>query len=89
LSNSREASRLIHELVSGGFYGTCPTCQQSFLLKDAGLFFMDELSPEAIVLLKEKRIDLRERAKALREREKNIPKRSEIQSEATNRQQKT
>jgi predicted Holliday junction resolvase-like endonuclease len=45
---------------------------------------MDELSPEATVLLKEKRMELRERAKALKERERDIPKRSEVQSEATN-----
>jgi len=80
----REAKEVIRSLESGRFYVECPCCGKAILLRDAGLFYLDDFSPEAEELYKEKLSELKDRQKELREMLKAIPQISKIKTKAVN-----
>jgi predicted Holliday junction resolvase-like endonuclease len=81
---AREAKEVIHTLESDRFYVECPCCGEAILLRDAGLFYLDDFSPEAAELYKERLCELKDRQKELREMRKAISQVSEVKAKAVN-----
>lgn len=81
---AREAKEVIRSLESNRFYVECPCCSKSILLRDAGLFYLEDFSPEAEELYKERAKELKNRQKELREMRKAIPQVSEVKARAVN-----
>ena len=79
-----EAKQIINTLDSGKFYVDCPCCGEPILLRNAGLFYLDDFTPEAEELYRKKIDELKEQEKELRERRRNIPLSSEMKSTAVN-----
>ncbi len=81
---TKEAKEIIHTLEKNNFYAECPCCGEPILLKDAGLFYLDDFSPEAEELYKQRLGELKEQKEGLREREKEISRGSKIKATAVN-----
>jgi len=81
---AKDAKEVIRTLEENQFYAECPCCGEPILLKDAGLFYLDDFSPEAEELYKQHLEGLREQEKDVRERRKKISHGSEIGSTAVN-----
>ncbi len=84
MSQKRKAQDLIHAIESGGFYCECPICDHTMRLRDAGLFYLDDFSPEAADRYRQLLEEVKERRKALNELRKNIPLKSQKGAEAVN-----
>ena len=80
----KEAKEIIHTLETNRFYAQCPCCGEPILLKDAGLFYLDDFSPEAEKLYQQKLTECKIREKEIREERKAIFKRSETATESIN-----
>jgi len=79
-----EAREIIKILETKGFYAECPCCGKSILLKKAGLFYLDDFSPEALDLYKQMKSELKDREKELRDHRKSISASSEVGAKAVN-----
>lgn len=75
-NKTTEIKNLICFLQKNNFYAECP-CGDSFKLKDANLFALDEFSPEADEIYKAMKLEIAERRADLKELEKKGPERSE------------
>ncbi len=84
MNYSKEAKEIIHTLTANRFYAECPCCGESILLKDAGLFYLDNFTPNAEELYQERLEDLKEQRGELRERRRSIPQISETKAKAVN-----
>ena len=78
------ARRLIDTLTSKKFYAECPSCAKTFRLRDAGLFYQDDFTPQAKKLYEERLAQLAERRRELREARRRIPSSSEVTAQAVN-----
>ena len=81
---SKDAKKIIQTLEKNRFYAECPCCGEPILLKDGGLFCLDDFSPEAEKLYQEKLGECKLREKELRETRKSISRRSERATETVN-----
>jgi predicted Holliday junction resolvase-like endonuclease len=81
---SKEAKGIIHTLEENRFYAECPCCGEPILLKDAGLFYLDDFSPDAEKLYQQKLAECKIREKEIREKRKKISLKSEIATETIN-----
>ncbi len=81
---TKDAKEVIRTLEENRFYAECPCCGEPILLRDAGLFYLDDFSPEAEELYKERLDELREQEKEIRERRKEISRGSEVKTTAVN-----
>ena len=81
---ANHAKEIIHTLEENRFYAECPCCGEPILLRDAGLFYLDDFSPEAEELYKQRLDGLREQEKEIRERRKEISRGSETGTTAVN-----
>ena len=81
---TKEAKEIIRTLEENRFYAECPCCGEAVLLKDAGLFYLDDFSPQAEELYKQRMGEIKEGEKELRERRKSIPRISEAKTTAVN-----
>ena len=81
---TKEAKEIIHTLEENNFYAECPCCGETVLLKDAGLFYLDDFSSEAERLYQQKLQECKIREKEIREKRKAISKRSETTTETVN-----
>jgi len=81
---AKEAKEIIRTLEENRFYAECPCCGEPILLKDAGLFYLDDFSPEAEELYKQRLDELKEQGKEIREREKEISRGSKVKTTAVN-----
>ncbi len=81
---SKEAKEIIHALEENNFYVECPCCGEPVLLKNAGLFYLDDFSPEAEKLYQEKVGECKVREKEIREERKAISRRSETATTTIN-----
>src|SRR4030042_2412861 len=81
---TKEAKEIINTLEHNNFYVECPCCGEPILLKDAGLFYLDDFSPEAEKLYQQKVAECKLRGKQLREKRKKISEKSEISTTAIN-----
>lgn len=84
MNHAKEAKTIIHTLEENRFYAECPCCGEPILLRDAGLFYLDEFSNEAERIVETKMIELKERERELRERKKTISVDSEVKAKAVN-----
>lgn len=78
-----EIKNLIGFLEKNNFYAACP-CGDSFKLKEANLFAMDEFNPEAEELYKAMKAEIAARRAELKALEKKGPERSENTSKSVN-----
>ncbi|MEM2941639.1 MAG: Holliday junction resolvase-like protein [Thermoproteota archaeon] len=76
MDHKKEAKDIIRTLEENRFYGVCPCCGESFLLRDAGLFYLDDFSPEAEELYQQKLQECKAHEKEIREERKKITQRS-------------
>jgi predicted Holliday junction resolvase-like endonuclease len=81
---TKEAKEIIRTLEENQFYAECPCCGEPILLKDAGLFYLDDFSPEAEKLFQQKLKECKIRENELREERKAISRRSETATETIN-----
>ena len=81
---AKDAKEIIRTLEDNRFYIECPCCGETILLKDAGLFYLDDFSPQAEELYKQRMGEIKEGEKELRERRKSIPRISETKTTAVN-----
>jgi predicted Holliday junction resolvase-like endonuclease len=81
---TKEAKEIIRTLEENRFYAECPCCGEPVLLKDAGLFYLDDFSPEAEKLYQQKIQECKIREKEIREERKAISRRSEIATTTIN-----
>ncbi len=82
-NKTNQIKNLIGFLQKNNFYAECP-CGDSFKLKDANLFALDEFSPEAEEIFKAMKLEIAERRAELKELEKKGPERSENTSKHVN-----
>jgi hypothetical protein len=47
MSRRDKAKEMIRTLEDGRFYCECPECGETLRLRDAGLFYLDDFTPEA------------------------------------------
>jgi predicted Holliday junction resolvase-like endonuclease len=80
----KEAREIIRILESGGFCAECPCCGEPMPLKKAGLFYLDDFSPQALDLLRKEKSELKNREKDLKEQRKSISLKSEVGAKAVN-----
>jgi predicted Holliday junction resolvase-like endonuclease len=78
------ATGIIQTLVSARFYADCPCCGETILLKDAGLFYLDDFSPAAADIYSGLLDSLKERRKELLESRKGITQSSLVTTKAVN-----
>jgi predicted Holliday junction resolvase-like endonuclease len=81
---SRKAREIIRTLQEKGFYAECPCCGEPVRLRDCGLFYLDEFTPEAEEIYSQLKADLAERKEEIKRRTKQISTRSEIGAKAVN-----
>jgi predicted Holliday junction resolvase-like endonuclease len=81
---AKEAKEIIRTLEENNFYVQCPCCGEPILLKDTGLFYLDDFSPEAEKLYQEKLRECKIREKEIREERKAISRRSETATTTIN-----
>ena len=81
---TKEAKEIIRTLEENNFYVECPCCGEPILLKDAGLFYLDDFSPEAEKLFQQKLKECKVREKEIREERKAISRRSETATTTIN-----
>jgi predicted Holliday junction resolvase-like endonuclease len=79
-----EANKIIRILETGGFYAECPCCEEPILLKKAGLFYLDDFTPDARALYNQHKAELKEREKELKDYRKSIAETSEVGAKAVN-----
>lgn len=81
---TKEAKEIIRTLEQNNFYVECPCCGEQVLLRDAGLFYLDDFSPEAEKLYQEKVAECKVREKEIREERKAISRRSQTATTTIN-----
>lgn len=84
MDHREKARNVIRTLESESFYCDCPDCQEQMLLRDAGLFYLDDFTSEAAERYKTMREQLRERRQEIAKLKKSIPERSQRGAEAVN-----
>ena len=84
MSLTKEAKEIIGTLEENQFYVECPCCGETILLKNAGLFYLDDFSPDAEKLYQQKVAECKLREKQLREKRKKISEKSEVSTAAIN-----
>jgi predicted Holliday junction resolvase-like endonuclease len=82
-NKTTEIKNLIGFLEKNNFYAECH-CGDSFKLKEANLFTLDEFNPEAEELYKEMKLAIAKRRTQLKTLEKKGPERSENTSKSVN-----
>jgi hypothetical protein len=81
---TKEAREVIRTLEENNFYVECPYCGEPILLRNAGLFYLDDFSPEAEKLYQQKLAECKIREKEIREERKAISRRSETATTTIN-----
>lgn len=84
MKQHKDAEQIIGTLERGNFYAECPCCEEPITLKNAGLFYLDDFTPDAEKLYAQKLTELKERAAALKRLRKSISQKSEIGARAVN-----
>ena len=84
MSDKNLAKQIIGTLEETGFYAECPCCEESVLLRDCDLFYLDDFSERGREIYEQYREELKERGNELRDRRKHISQSSETGARATN-----
>ena len=84
-NNYASAKELINTLEENKFYIVCPCgCGEEVLLKNAGLFYLDDFTKNAKEIISEMEKELKERAIRLNDERKSISKKSQVTAKAVN-----
>jgi predicted Holliday junction resolvase-like endonuclease len=75
---------LINFLQQNGFKANCTTCGDSFMIKDAKLFSVDNFNTEAKKLLNEKKEELKDRKELISKKKSSTQKRVETTTGSVN-----
>ena len=75
---------LINFLQQNGFKANCTSCGDSFMLKDAKLFSVDNFNTEAKKLLNEKKEELKDRKELISKKKSSTQKRVETTTGSVN-----
>jgi predicted Holliday junction resolvase-like endonuclease len=78
------ANEIIQSLSDRGLYAVCPCCDRPVQLRDCGLFYLDDFTPQAKQVHEQLLAALKERLRELKERRRQIPARSEVGARAVN-----
>jgi len=81
---AKKAEEIIRMLEDKRFYAECPCCSKHILLKNAGLFYYDDFTPEAERLYQQLTEELKERKKEYRKRFKTIKQSSQTSAKSVN-----
>ena len=84
MATKKEIQAIISSLNNKKFHASCPECYGEFKLQDAGLFHLDDFTPEAEEVYKDMQEALKERRADLKDRKEKIPKKSEVGAKAVN-----
>jgi predicted Holliday junction resolvase-like endonuclease len=84
MSRRDKAKEMIRTLEDGRFYCECPECGETLRLRDAGLFYLDDFTPEAAERCRLMKEAVKERRKQLAEARKRIPQSAQRGAEAVN-----
>lgn len=76
MATKADIRKTLAELNNGKFHVECPNCDNEVKLSEAGLFHLDDFTPEALEVYKEMIAYQKERRAELKERKKNIPLKS-------------
>jgi len=80
----KDAKDVIRALEDGRFLAECPSCMEAMRLKDAGLFTLDEFTPDARALYGQRQAEQLERDKELKLARKQVTVRAEATTLAVN-----
>ncbi len=80
----KDASEIIRMLEANGLYAECPCCGKPIVLGKAGLFYLDDFTPQAEQLYKQRLQSLEERRKQICAQRKKISQTSEAGARAIN-----
>jgi predicted Holliday junction resolvase-like endonuclease len=79
-----EAHEIITTLERNNFLAECPCCGENIHLKDASLFYLNDFTPQAEDLYKERLNQLAIRSKEIRDSKMAIPRTSQVAAQAIN-----
>lgn len=82
MSTKKEIRETLKTLNNGKFHIECPSCYEEINLKNAGLFHLDDFTPEAMEVYKEMIAYQKERRAELKQRKIDIPLKSQKGSKA-------
>ena len=80
----KEIKDTLDALNNGKFHIECPSCAEEIKLSEAGLFHLDNFTPESLDIYKRMVVEQKERRASLKERKLNIPIKSEVGAKAIN-----
>ena len=84
MKSKSEAKRIIQVLQNSHAYAECPCCKKHIMLKEAGLFYLDDFSPEAEELYQRRCEQLDERRQECRDIRRAMKQTSRVGAEAVN-----
>ena len=84
MATKKEINDTLDALNNGKFHIECPHCDDEVKLSEAGLFHLDNFTPEAQGVYKQMLEDQKERRAKLKEKKTNIPIKSEVGAKAIN-----
>lgn len=86
MNSRKEAKNIISNLEKSHLYAECPCpdCNEQFLIRDAGLFYLDDFSREAANLYEKQLKELKEREKEIRGMRGDIKKKSQVGAQSSN-----
>jgi len=84
VDKKREAKRVITALQKDTVFAECPNCNEQFKLREAGLFYHEDFTPEALAVFQEMVQAQREKSEFLRGRVPKISATSETGAHAVN-----
>jgi len=86
MATKKEIRETLDALNNGKFHIECPSpsCQKEIKLSEAGLFHLDNFTPESHDIYKRMLEEQKERRASLKERKLKIPKESEVKTKAVN-----
>ncbi len=84
MSLKNDAQAIINMLQAGEFYAQCPCCDEPMALNRAGLFYLNDFTPEGSELYDSLLSQIEERRAALKQRRVSISERSQITAKAVN-----
>ena len=82
MATKKEIRETLKTLNNSKFHIECPSCCEEINLKDAGLFHLDDFTPEAMEVYKEMIAYQKERRAELKQRRIDIPLKSQKGSKA-------
>jgi|TARA_B100000953_G_C17901858_1_gene384651 predicted Holliday junction resolvase-like endonuclease len=84
MPTKKELKETLDALNNGQFHIECPSCDEEIKLSEAGLFHLDNFTPESLDIYKRMVVEQKERRASLKERKLNIPIKSEVGAKAIN-----